>query len=109
MPPSLSEGLEQLPLARGGRVVRRRLVSLEPRISGAVPAGIATAGGPPRDTIEMEVARLWEEMLGVHPVGVHDNFFSLGGHSFLAVRMMSAIQRRFGRAIPLATLFQDGT
>jgi thioesterase domain-containing protein len=67
-----------------------------------------TAALAPRDLLEMELARLWEELLG-RPVGVRDDFFELGGHSLLAVRLLSAIRSQLGRDLPLAALFQGPT
>ncbi|MCP4562897.1 MAG: non-ribosomal peptide synthetase, partial [Bosea sp.] len=63
----------------------------------------------PRDTVELRLARIWEELLGVQPVGIRSDFFALGGHSLLAVRLMARIRQEFGRDLPLATLFQDRT
>jgi len=51
---------------------------------------------------------IWSEVLGV-PVDVHDNFFESGGHSLLAVRLFAEIEKRLGRRLPLATLFQAPT
>ncbi|MFW5857869.1 MAG: thioesterase domain-containing protein, partial [Planctomycetota bacterium] len=63
----------------------------------------------PRDTWELGVAQIWEELLDRRPVGVRDDFFAVGGHSLLAVRLMSALQDRFGVALPLTDLFRDTT
>ncbi|HJX26678.1 MAG TPA: amino acid adenylation domain-containing protein, partial [Thermoanaerobaculia bacterium] len=63
----------------------------------------------PRDTVEHEIAAIWEEVLEVGPIGIRDDFFALGGHSLLAVRLMSKIEERLGRALPLAALFTAGT
>jgi amino acid adenylation domain-containing protein len=63
----------------------------------------------PRDTLELQLAQIWSEVLDVYPVGIWDNFFDKGGHSLLAVRLMSKIQQQFGKNLPLATLFQSPT
>src|SRR6185436_19732031 len=63
----------------------------------------------PRDVLELELAFLWSEVLGLPGVGVRDNFFALGGHSLLAVQLMARVRQRFGRELPLAALFQGGT
>jgi acyl carrier protein len=45
--------------------------------------------------IELQIAQMWEEILGVHPVRVTDNFFEVGGHSLLAGRLLARVQERF--------------
>jgi thioesterase domain-containing protein/acyl carrier protein len=63
----------------------------------------------PRDEFELKLARIWEKVLSVRPIGIDDNFFDLGGHSLLAVRMFALIEKGLGRNLPLATLFQAPT
>jgi amino acid adenylation domain-containing protein/non-ribosomal peptide synthase protein (TIGR01720 family) len=63
----------------------------------------------PRDALELQLAQIWENILNVHPIGVHDNFFELGGHSLLAVSLMTQIGQQFNKHLPLATLFQGAT
>jgi len=63
----------------------------------------------PRDEAEENIAGLWRELLGLEAVGVNDNFFDLGGNSTLAVQMMTQIDERFGRKLPLVALFQQAT
>jgi thioesterase domain-containing protein len=64
---------------------------------------------PPRTTVELELVRIWEELLQVRPIGVRDDFFGIGGHSLLAVRMAAFIEKRLGSSLPLARLFTAGT
>jgi thioesterase domain-containing protein/acyl carrier protein len=63
----------------------------------------------PHDETELELVRIWEEVLDVRPIGIRDSFFDLGGHSFLAVRLMGRIRQRFERDLPLSILFSRGT
>ncbi|WP_051237175.1 type I polyketide synthase [Ottowia thiooxydans] len=58
----------------------------------------------PRDMIEIELTRIWTEVLGVAQVGIHDDFFSLGGHSLLAVKLLSLIQQKFGNQLSLGQI-----
>ncbi|OCA54768.1 non-ribosomal peptide synthetase [Photorhabdus namnaonensis] len=58
----------------------------------------------PQGEMEIAVAAIWRELLGVGQIGRHDNFFALGGHSLLAVRMVNRIAA-FGADLPLASLF----
>ena len=59
----------------------------------------------PTGDIERRLADMWKAMLGVESVAASDNFFELGGHSLLAARMLTQVERSFGRRIKLATLF----
>ena len=96
--------LDDLPLTPQGKLDRRAL----PPPPAARPDWSAGYVAP-RDDEEALVADVYEKLLGVSPVGAKDNFFDLGGHSMLAVRMVAAIQQRSGRRLPLAALFQQAT
>lgn len=63
----------------------------------------------PRDQLELELTRIWQELLGNDSFGISDNFFDIGGHSLLAVQLMSVIYEKFACTLPLATLFEYGT
>jgi len=63
----------------------------------------------PRDPLELQLAKIWEQVLGRSPIGVTENFFDAGGHSLLAVRLFARIERSLGRHLPLVTLYQDAT
>jgi thioesterase domain-containing protein/acyl carrier protein len=63
----------------------------------------------PRDDLEVQLAHIWEEVLGVRSVGVRDNFFELGGHSLAAVRLFALIETRLGRRLPLTAVFHGAT
>ncbi len=52
---------------------------------------------------------MWAEALGLERVGIHDNFFDLGGHSLMATRLFTRIEAEFERSIPLAILFRAQT
>src|SRR5262249_32292876 len=56
---------------------------------------IATPLVAPRDELEQEIALIWQELLGLAEVGVHDSFFELGGHSLLGLRLAARIQSTF--------------
>jgi aspartate racemase len=64
---------------------------------------------PPSDDLEIQLTKIWENVLGKKPISVKDNFFDVGGHSLLAVRLLAQIQKAFGKNLPLATLFQSPT
>lgn len=64
---------------------------------------------PPRDEVEKALAAIWERTLKIHPVGVTDNYFELGGNSLLAAQLFAAIEKSFGRKLPLAALLEAPT
>jgi thioesterase domain-containing protein len=70
---------------------------------------LPTFSPPPRDEVERALTRIWEAVLGVEPIGVRDNFFHLGGHSFLALHLLARVQQHFGQALPLSALLQGAT
>jgi non-ribosomal peptide synthetase component F/thioesterase domain-containing protein len=59
----------------------------------------------PAGDIERRLAELWKSMLQIDSIAPADNFFEMGGHSLLAARMLTRVEREFGRRIKLATLF----
>jgi amino acid adenylation domain-containing protein len=63
----------------------------------------------PRTETERALAAIWAAVLGVDDVGVTDNFFVLGGHSLMAVRLFGRIEERFGKKLPLTSLFRGAT
>ncbi|HSW19283.1 MAG TPA: SDR family NAD(P)-dependent oxidoreductase, partial [Ramlibacter sp.] len=73
---------------------------------GAAPG---EAGGAALNPIEEAVAQVWRELLGVDEVQREDDFFALGGHSLIAVRLFARIRKQFGADLPLSTLFEAPT
>ncbi|MET8082181.1 amino acid adenylation domain-containing protein [Streptomyces sp. NPDC005303] len=104
MMPTVWTRLERLPLASNGKVDRKLLP--EPG-----PAALARerAPEPPVTDVQRRLVRVWEETLGVSPIGVHDNFFALGGHSLVALNLAMRIRREFGRKLPVADLLAHNT
>ena len=52
---------------------------------------------------------VWQELLGVRPVGIHDNFFDLGGHSLLGTQLVSRVHQALHYQMPLRQLFECPT
>jgi amino acid adenylation domain-containing protein len=104
MVPAAFVQLADYPLTPNGKVDRRALPAPEHTRSEPVDTFVA-----PRDGLERQMTQLWEQVLGVRPIGVQDNFFELGGHSLLAVRLFVQIKEVFDKHLPLATLFQAPT
>ena len=63
----------------------------------------------PHDAIERTLVGLWQELLGVGQVGVNDNFFDLGGHSLIAVRLFARLRKLYAIDLPISVLFQAQT
>ncbi len=103
MIPSAFHVIDALPLSVNGKVDRARLMA------STQAAAATTAFEPPRSRTEAMVAMVWAEVLGRSNVGVHDNFFALGGHSLIAVRIISRLQSFLPIAIALRSLFQAPT
>jgi amino acid adenylation domain-containing protein len=104
MVPAIFVLLDALPLMPNGKVDRRALPT--PDRTRPEPEKVFVA---PRDDLELQLAQIWEEVLGVRPIGVRDNFFELGGHSLLAARLFAVIEKQLGKKLPLATVFQGAT
>jgi amino acid adenylation domain-containing protein len=104
MIPSVFVFLEALPRTPSGKLDRRALAGIKPEMAGGHGPTVA-----PRDALELELVQIWEELLDTRPIGVTDDFFARGGHSLLAVRLMACLERRLGRALPVAALFQHST
>lgn len=63
----------------------------------------------PRTAVEEKLAEFWRKLLGVSQVGVDDNFFDLGGHSLIAVRLFTMIKREYSVEFPISVLFEAPT
>jgi surfactin family lipopeptide synthetase A len=104
MVPSAFVALEAMPLTPNGKINRRALPV--PEQTSLAPAESFVA---PRNEIEFQLATIWENVLGVRPIGIRHSFFELGGNSLVAVRLMQRIEQAFGKHLSIATLFQAPT
>src|SRR5262249_32273199 len=102
MVPSVIALLPELPLTPNRKLDRSRL-------PGPVARAAGTPQVEPRDAVEIALARIWSELLGVDRVGVHDDFFDLGGHSLLSVRLVAAMQREWNVDVAVADLLRHPT
>ena len=105
MVPAAFVALPALPRLPNGKVDRKALPDPGRTATGTGGAG---AYAPPRTDLEVRVAALWQELLGVERVGLHDNFFDLGGHSLLMVRMQARLEA-LGWDLGVAELFRHPT
>ncbi|HZU69407.1 MAG TPA: amino acid adenylation domain-containing protein [Ktedonobacteraceae bacterium] len=104
MIPSAIVLLESLPLTPNGKVDRRALPV--PQYERFEPGERFVAATQP---IQQQLVQIWEELLAIRPIGIQDNFFEIGGHSLLLVRLLDRIEQVFGKKIPIATLLAAPT
>lgn len=103
MVPATVVFLDRIPLTSNGKTDRAAL---------PVPQGLTSARPhqSPRSTIEHELVQIWTRLLSPgRPISVFDDFFEIGGHSLLAIRMLAEVERVRGQRIPLAWLFESST
>ena len=93
--------LEHLPLTPGGKIDRNALPSPD--------AALETTHIEPRNETESQLAEIWAEVLKLDRIGVDDNFFALGGHSLLCVKLFHRIRQRLKLSFPLAVIFASPT
>ncbi|MFO1460890.1 MAG: amino acid adenylation domain-containing protein [Verrucomicrobiota bacterium] len=104
MVPTAFVVVAEFPLTPNGKLDRQ-----------ALPAPGSQAGpGParyeaPRDELERGLTVLFEKALGRSRISIHDDFFDLGGHSMIAIQLLSQIDQQYGRSLPLETLFEAPT
>ncbi len=99
--PSLFVTLDRIPLGPGGKLNVR-----------ALPEPEYDAGAeymPPENPTETRMAKLWSRLLDVSNISRLDNFFDLGGHSLMAIRLTSRIRDEFGVQLSLRDLFENAT
>jgi amino acid adenylation domain-containing protein len=104
MQPGTFVFLAALPLTPNGKLDRAAL----PAPQGERP-DLRAEYVPPGDETELAVAEVWQEVLGLERVGLHDNFFDLGGHSLLLIQIHDRLRERFGRNLPIVDLFKHPT
>jgi len=104
MVPSAFMVLDTLPLTHNSKIDRRALP-----IPQQTERTTEETYVPPTSIVHSHLIQIWEELLDTRPVGIRDNFFTLGGYSLLAARMVNQFEQVSGRKIPLATLFAGPT
>jgi amino acid adenylation domain-containing protein len=102
MIPSAYVEMEKLPLNHNGKIDRKSL----PEPEKAKPEQEYVA---PRNATEETLCRLWQEILRRDGVGIHDNFFRIGGHSLLAAQLATRMRESFKVDIPLRRMFEVPT
>jgi amino acid adenylation domain-containing protein len=106
MVPSIFIELDELPQTPNGKLDRSRLpatsLSILPRLD------LADGPGASLTPLEDQLFAIWREFLGVESLGIDDDFFELGVHSLLAVRLVAAAETQLGIEIPVSFLYERG-
>ena len=96
--------LSALPLTPNGKIDRKTLTALQ--LAPREPVGSTDALMNP---VQRQIADVWREVLRLDRVGLHDNFFDLGGHSLLLIKLQTGLKREFKTDVTLVELFQQTT
>ncbi|HSU15335.1 amino acid adenylation domain-containing protein [Longimicrobium sp.] len=104
MVPAAFVWTDALPRTGSGKLDRRALPEYDGE--GAVPQSEYV---PPRNEVEVRLAEIWAQVLDVERVGVHDDFFDLGGQSILAMRLVARVREALGTDVAVAELLQAPT
>jgi acyl carrier protein len=95
--------MKELPRTENGKIDRAAL----PLHDGAAQSDATFE--LPRTETEKRLAEVWRELLSKPVIGIHDSFFSLGGHSLIATRMVSSLRSIFSIDLALRTVFESPT
>jgi thioester reductase-like protein len=95
---------QELPRTESGAIDRNRLAAA----AGSRDLS-ARSWTPPRNELERQLARLWQDVFQVPRVSIRDNFFEMGGHSLLAAQLMTRVNATLTVDLPLSSLFGDPT
>lgn len=104
MVPTRWAAIAELPLTTNAKLDRRALAQLDPDAHELLPSDVA-----PDSALERSLAAIWAELLGREHVGRNDDFFAIGGHSLLAVRLAVRIHEVLGVELPVWALFEQPT
>lgn len=96
--------VETLPVTENGKIDDQALASLDGQKDL-----VEEAARPPKGEAEIEMARLWEETLGIENIPANRSFFDMGGQSLQALKLFHRIQKKFHKKLPLSSLFERPT
>jgi amino acid adenylation domain-containing protein len=101
MIPSQIMRLDEFPLTPNGKIDRQALPHPNHQSQSLYEA--------PRNNIEQQLTEIWSLIVECEKISIHDNFFDLGGHSILAIKLLNEIQKNFNQELSLTSLFQNPT
>ncbi|HDZ3282917.1 TPA: AMP-binding protein [Bacillus cereus] len=96
--------VDEIPLTTNGKVDRKALNNLTIHRENNFSTPII-----PRDEIEYQLIKIWQDVLQIEDVYVNDDFFNRGGHSLLVIKLVSKIREKFGKEIKVSTLIKNPT
>lgn len=99
MVPNTFLHLDSFPLTDNGKIDRKNLPTPNSLVQAA-----SSADQEPQTDIQKQIAQIWIDMLKVPSVGLNDNFFEAGGHSLLAVNVVSEIEKVLGQRVSLRSI-----
>src|SRR6516165_9072901 len=100
---------DAMPTSIAGSSVNGRAHSWPDRLSGSTASRNIGSAAPPIDHLDGKLIDIWQQRLKVASISVDDDFFALGGNSLLAIALITEVNRTFGSALPVSSLFRDGT
>ncbi|MDF5719774.1 MAG: amino acid adenylation domain-containing protein [Rhizonema sp. PD37] len=104
MVPSAYRQLDALPLTSNGKIDRKALAVVE-----EFGPELEVAYVPPNTEVEQTIAAVWQEVLHLEKVGIHDNFFDIGGHSLLIAQVHSQLQELLPQDLSMIELLEHPT
>ncbi len=109
MMPSIFMVIDALPLTANSKVDRKALPTPTGDSNPSLTGSASDTNAEPRDDVESKVAEIFREVLNLKRIGMSDNFFDSGGHSLLALRLISKIEKIFGQRLPMSVLLRSAT
>ncbi|USX20865.1 amino acid adenylation domain-containing protein [Oxalobacteraceae bacterium OTU3REALA1] len=105
MVPARIVPLPALPLTSSGKIDKAALAAMAPPPERDTDAPEQAPATP----LQHDIAAVWQAVLKIDAIGVHRNFFDLGGNSLLAMQIVNRLTKLFGRAVPLQSIFDEPT
>ncbi|EEK70326.1 hypothetical protein bcere0007_52480 [Bacillus mycoides] len=96
--------VDAIPLTTNGKVDRKALNSLTIQRESTFSTPII-----PRDEIEYQLITIWQDLLQLEDIHVNDDFFNIGGHSLLVIKLISKVREKFGKEIKVPALIKNAT
>ncbi|MEM9548228.1 MAG: non-ribosomal peptide synthetase, partial [Bacteroidota bacterium] len=96
---------EELPITLNGKIDRKKLAAIEFNVEEFRSKDQIM----PRTALEKKLADIWKEILGLDVIGIHDNFFEIGGNSILVMQLKYQLENRFSTQIEIVSLFEHFT